>query len=65
MSWGLNSSKSERIMNVLARLRDDASDLPRTREALSDALITVYNALGDDLRVRERCREEQHPAEDG
>lgn len=52
-------------MNVLARLRDDASDLPRTREALSDALITVYNALGDDLRVRERCREEQHPAEDG
>lgn len=50
------TERGDGILETLSELAKSArtGGLPRTEEALSDALITVYNALCDDRRARER-----------
>lgn len=48
------TDQGDRILEAISRLMKAAraEGLPRTEEALADALLTVFNALGDDCRER-------------
>lgn len=48
------TDQGDRILEDLSQLMKAAraDGLPRTEEALSDALLTVFNALSDDCRAR-------------
>lgn len=43
----------ERILETLRHLMLSAKGMPRTQDALSDAFLAVFMALGDDRRAGE------------
>lgn len=50
MGGNVGACEGDQILEALLRLSKSAKGLPRTQEALVDAFLTVFIAIGDDRR---------------